>query len=61
MRVFTTIFLAQPPAAHVECVDQSSEFDQGYNGLAEFQQALRERIAMLEACSWYEDDGADEK
>jgi hypothetical protein len=61
MRVFTTIFLAQPLPADGEWVDQSSEFELNQDGLAEFKEALRERIAMLEARSWFENDGSDKK
>jgi hypothetical protein len=60
MQVFTTIFLAETLPASAECVDGPEGLDQDLHGPAEFKQALRERIAMLESRSWFEDNGFDE-
>jgi hypothetical protein len=61
MQVFTTIFLAETPRTEAPRVDQASGVDQDQRGLAEFEQALRERIAILESRGWFECDGVDEE
>jgi hypothetical protein len=55
MQVFTTIFLARMRPADIP--DQNSDPDQDKDCLADFRQALRERITMLEARGWFEDEG----
>jgi hypothetical protein len=61
MQVFTTIFLAEPLSANIQRVDQANGLDQDEHGLAEFKQALRERIAILESRGWSEVDGFDKE
>jgi hypothetical protein len=61
MRVFTTIFLAHPLIANTQRVDQANGLDEDWHGLAEAEQAPRERITMLESSNWFVDDGFDEE
>jgi hypothetical protein len=61
MQVFTTIFLAETPRDNIQRVDQANSLDQDQHGLAEFKQALRERIVILESRGWSEGDDFDEE
>jgi hypothetical protein len=56
MQVFTTIYLAETLRANIECVESTDGLDQQLPGVIEFKKTLRERIAILENRSFYQND-----
>lgn len=56
MQVFTTIYLAETLRANVKCVESTDGLDQQLPGVIEFNETLRQRIAILENRGFYEDD-----
>jgi len=61
MKVFTTVFLARPLDATLQGVDDASDLFPDEQDLAEFEQALRERITVLESSNWFVGDSFDEE
>jgi hypothetical protein len=61
MKVFTTIFLAHPLGASSEGVDRASDLFPDELDLADVEQALRERITVLESSNWFVGDSFDEE
>jgi hypothetical protein len=61
MKVFTTIFLAHPLGANSESLDRASELFPDELDLADVEQALRERITVLESSNWFVGDSFDEE
>ena len=61
MKVFTTIFLAHSLTADLQRDEQANDFDQDEHDLADVEQALRERISVLESSNWFVGDSFDEE
>lgn len=61
MKVFTTIFLAHPLGGTPQGVDLASDLFPDEQDLADLEQALRERITVLESCNWFAGDSFDEE
>ena len=61
MKVFTTIFLAHPLSVNLQRDEQANGFDQDEHDLADVDQALRERITVLESSNWFVCDSFDEE
>ncbi len=61
MQVFTTIFLVETPRANTRRVDQANCLAKDERSLADFQQALCERLTILESRGWFEGDYSDEE
>jgi hypothetical protein len=61
MKVFTTVFLADPPIAIAHCLDQANGVDEHQQDVVEFEQALSERITILERRDWLVGSASDEE